>query len=104
MPALYNQNYSRIKFSQKYGDCENFQFVHAVRYLESHLQQLEATTKSCESKCRVRGYHVYHRIWDAAVGKELNCDESQASCIAIPHVHVTGHTRVPSTYSTCMAW
>lgn len=27
-----------------------------------------------EVPCSVRGYHVYHHIWAAAVGEVLNCD------------------------------
>lgn len=33
-----------------------------------------AVTSTLERNCCVRGYHVYHSIWDATVGEELLCE------------------------------
>ena len=30
--------------------------------------------ESCKTECCVRGYHVYQRIWDAAIWEVLDCD------------------------------
>ena len=29
---------------------------------------------SCEKSCCVCGYHIYERIWNAAIGEELLCE------------------------------
>ena len=37
----------------------------------------------CETECCVRGYHVYQRIWDAAIGEVLDCDREPVDHYAV---------------------
>ena len=30
--------------------------------------------ETCEKEGCVRGYHVYHNIWDSAINEELPCE------------------------------
>ena len=30
--------------------------------------------ETCENESCVRGYHVYHNIWDSAINEELPCE------------------------------
>ena len=35
----------------------------------------------CETECCVQGYHVYQRIWDAAIGEVLDCDREPDNAV-----------------------
>ena len=37
--------------------------------------------ESCETECCVQGYHVYQRIWDAAIGEVLDCDREPDNAV-----------------------
>ena len=37
--------------------------------------------ESCETECCVRGYHVYQRILDAAIGEVLDCDREPDNAV-----------------------
>ena len=37
--------------------------------------------ESCETECCVPGYHVYQRIWDAAIGEVLDCDREPDNAV-----------------------
>ena len=56
--------------------------------------------ESCETECCVRGYHVYQRIWGAAIGEVLDCDREPDNAVdhyAVKDGDIVGH--LPRTIS-----
>ena len=37
------------------------------------MMAVSTKSSTLERNCYIRGYHVYHSIWDGTVGKELLC-------------------------------
>ena len=66
-----------------------------------------------EKECCVRGYHVYQRVWDAAIGENLTCrreptNESDRYAVAvmkddtvIGHLPCIGHLPRVSKQQAC---
>ena len=40
-----------------------------------------------EKDCCVRGYHVYQRVWDAAIGETLTCRREPTNKSVLSNVH-----------------
>ena len=38
------------------------------------MMAVSTESSSLERNCHIRGYHVYHSIWDGTVGEELLCE------------------------------
>ena len=68
---IFRGNIFRVKkFSWDKGTYENF-FTLRVVYECSNVSAVDVYRKAC---C-VRGYHVYHGIWEAAIGEVPSCEQ-----------------------------